>query len=60
MIVATASSILLLLLPFLVSLFGRATMPKMLCLVARLVAALLAGKFYLAIVPWAAPAWRSR
>jgi hypothetical protein len=50
----TAGMILLLFLPFLLSLLGRATMPKMLCLVASLVAALLAVKFYLAVVPWAA------
>jgi hypothetical protein len=50
----TAGMILLLFLPFLLSLLGKAAMPKMLCLVASLVAALLAVKFYLAILPWAA------
>jgi hypothetical protein len=44
----------LLFLPFLLSLFGRAAMPKLLCLVASLIAALLALKFYFAIVPWIA------
>ena len=48
----TAGWILLLSLPFLLSLFGRAAMPKMLCLVASLVAALLAVQFYVAVVPW--------
>jgi hypothetical protein len=48
----TAGMILLLLLPFLLSLLGKAAMPKMLCLVASLVAALLAVKFYFAVVPW--------
>ena len=43
--------ILLLFLPFLLSLLGKAATPKMLCLVASLVAALLAVKFYLAVVP---------
>jgi hypothetical protein len=48
----TAGLTLLLFLPFLLSLFGRAAMPKLLCLVACLIAALLALKFYFAIVPW--------
>jgi hypothetical protein len=52
MTAATAGVILLLSLPFLLSLLGKAAIPKMLCLVASLVAALLAVKFYLAIVPW--------
>jgi hypothetical protein len=51
---ATAGLILILFLPFLLSLFGRAAMPKMLCLVASLIAALLAVKFYVAAVPWLA------
>ena len=50
----TAGFILLLFLPFLLSLFGRTAMPKMLCLVASLIAALLAAKFYVAAVPWLA------
>ena len=49
-----AGMILLLFLPFLLSLLGKAAMPKMLCLVASLVAAMLAVKFYLAVVPWIA------
>ncbi len=48
----TAGWILLLCLPFLLSLFGKAAMPKMLCLVASLVAALLAVELYAAVVPW--------
>jgi hypothetical protein len=48
----TAGWILLLCLPFLLSLLGKAAVPKMLCLVASLVAALLAVKFYVAVVPW--------
>jgi hypothetical protein len=52
MTAATAGAILLLFLPFLLSLVGKATIPKVLCLVASLIAALLAVKFYLAIVPW--------
>jgi hypothetical protein len=51
---STMSAALLLFLPFLLSLFGRAAMPKLLCLVASLIAALLALKFYFAIVPWIA------
>ena len=50
----TAGWILLLSLPFLLSLLGKAAMPKMLCLVASLMAALVALKFYAAVVPWAA------
>jgi hypothetical protein len=50
----TAGLTLLLFLPFLLSLFGRAAMPKLLCLVASLIAALLSLKFYIAIVPWIA------
>ena len=50
----SAGLILLLFTPFLLSLMGRAVMPKMLCLVASLVAAMLAVEFYAAIVPWAA------
>jgi hypothetical protein len=50
----SAGWILLLFTPFLLSLMGRATMPKMLCLVASLVAAMLAVEFYAAVLPWAA------
>jgi len=50
----TAGLIVLLFLPFLLSLFGTAAIPKMLCLVASLIAALLAVKFYIAVVPWLA------
>jgi hypothetical protein len=48
----TAGLALFFFLPFLLSLFGRAAMPKLLCLLASVIAALLALKFYLAIVPW--------
>jgi hypothetical protein len=50
----SAGLILLLFTPFLLSLMGRAMMPKMLCLVASLVAAMLAVEFYAAVLPWAA------
>jgi hypothetical protein len=46
---ALAAGMILLL--FLLSLLGKAAMPKMLCLVASLVAALLAVKFYRAVLP---------
>jgi hypothetical protein len=49
----SAGLILLLFTPFLLSLMGKAMMPKMLCLVASLVAAMLAVEFYAAFVPWA-------
>lgn len=52
MITTTAGAILLFL-PFLLSLLGRAAMPKLLCLVASLIAALLAVEFYVAVLPWA-------
>jgi hypothetical protein len=48
---ATAT-LLVLLLPFLLSLAGRATMPRMLCLVTSLLALLLSVKSYAAVVPW--------
>jgi hypothetical protein len=47
-----AATLLVLLLPFLVSLAGSATMPRMLCLVASLLALLLSVKPYGAVVPW--------
>jgi hypothetical protein len=48
----TATGTLVLLLPFLLSLAGRATMPRMLCLVTSLLALLLSVKRYGAVVPW--------
>ena len=48
----TATGTLVLLLPFLLSLAGRATMPRMLCLVTSLLALLLSVKPYGAVVPW--------
>jgi hypothetical protein len=53
MFAMTAAAILLVLfLPFLLSLAGRATMPRMLCLVASLLALLLSVTAYGAIIPW--------
>ena len=48
----TATGTLVLLLPFLLSLAGRATMPRMLCLVTSLLALLLSVKPYGVVVPW--------
>ena len=45
---------LLLLLPFLVSLAGQASIPKLLCLVASLLALLLSVDEYAAVLPWIA------
>jgi hypothetical protein len=50
--VAAAATLLVLFLPFLLSLAGRATMPKMLCLVASLLALLLSVQPYGAVMPW--------
>ena len=50
----SAGLVLLLFAPFLLSLMGRAMMPKVLCLVVSLVATLLAVEFYTAVLPWAA------
>lgn len=44
--------ILLLLLPFLLSLAGRAPMAKLLCFVASLLALLLSVEPYGAVMPW--------
>ena len=46
------ATLLVLLLPFLLSLAGRATMPRMLCLVTSLLALLLSVKPYGAVAPW--------
>jgi len=47
-----AATLLVIFLPFLLSLAGRATMPKMLCLVSSLLALLLSVKPYGAVMPW--------
>lgn len=52
MSVAAAATLLVLFLPFLLSLAGGATMPKMLCLVTSLLALLLSVKSYGAVMPW--------
>jgi hypothetical protein len=49
---AAAATLLVLFLPFLLSLAGRATMPKMLCLVSSLLSLLLSIKPYGAVIPW--------
>jgi len=49
---AAAATLLVMFLPFLLSLTGRATMPKMLCLVSSLLALLLSVKPYGAVIPW--------
>jgi hypothetical protein len=51
---AFASLLLVLLLPFLVSLAGQAGIPKLLCLVASLLALLLSVDYYAAVLPWLA------
>ena len=48
----TAGWLLLLFLPFLVSLFGRAQMPRMLCLVCSVMAMLLGVVPCEAMLPW--------
>jgi hypothetical protein len=53
MTVMTAGTLLLLLLPFLLSLAGQAGQPKMLCLVTSLLALLLSFDPYRAALPWA-------
>jgi len=52
MSLATAAILLVLFLPFLLSLAGSATMPKMLCLVTSLLALLLSVTPYGALLPW--------
>jgi hypothetical protein len=49
---AAAATLLVIFLPFLLSLAGRATMPKMLCLVSSLLALLLSVEPYGAVTPW--------
>ena len=53
MTVMTAGTLLLLLLPFLLSLAWQAGQPKMLCLVTSLLALLLSFDPYRATLPWA-------
>jgi hypothetical protein len=54
MTVVFASLLLVLLLPFLLSLAGRAGMPKLLCLIFSLLALLLSVDKYAALLPWIA------
>ena len=49
----TAGLVLLLFLPFLLSLFGKAQMPRVLCFVASGLAALLSVQPWSAVLPWA-------
>jgi hypothetical protein len=49
----TAATLLIVFLPFLLSLAGQAGMPKMLCLVASVLALLLSVERYAAALPWA-------
>ena len=53
MTVMTAGTLLVLFLPFLLSLAGEAGQPKMLCLVTSLLALLLSFDPYRAALPWA-------
>jgi hypothetical protein len=48
----TAGSLLILLLPFMLSLAGQSGMAKMLCLVTSVLALLLSVKDYAAVLPW--------
>jgi len=48
----TSASLLLIFLPFLVALAGKAPMPKMLCLVTSLLALLVSVEPGRAIFPW--------
>ena len=52
----TAAATFILLLPFLLSLFGRSAMAKMLCLVTSILAMLLSVEPYGAVLPWLAGA----
>jgi hypothetical protein len=49
---AAAATLLVLFLPFLLSLAAGSTMPKMLCLVSSLVSLLLSVEPYGAVMPW--------
>ena len=48
----TLATLLLLLLPFLLSLAAQGAMPKVLCLVSSVLALLLSVQPYQAILPW--------
>jgi hypothetical protein len=52
MIAVAAGALLVLFLPFLLSLAGQATMPKVLCLVASLLALLLSVDKFAVVLPW--------
>jgi hypothetical protein len=52
MTAVTAGMLLVLLLPFLLALAGQGGMPKMLCLVASVLALLLSVEPYAAVLPW--------
>jgi hypothetical protein len=52
MTAAIAGTLVVLFLPFLLSLAGQGGMPKMLCLVASLLALLLSVREYAAVLPW--------
>ncbi len=52
MIAMAAGILLIVFLPFLLSLAGQAGMPKMLCLVASVLALLLSVEQYAAALPW--------
>jgi hypothetical protein len=54
MIVTTAGILLIAFLPFLLALAGQAGMPKLLCLVASVLALLLSVEQYVAALPWSA------
>jgi hypothetical protein len=49
---AAAAKLVLLLLPFLLSLRSDVAMPKMLCLISSVLALLLSVEPYAAILPW--------
>jgi hypothetical protein len=51
---AFAGVLLVLMLPFLVSLAGQGGIPKLLCLVFSLLALLLSAEKYAAVLPWVA------
>ena len=48
----TAGSLLILLLPFVLSLAGQSGIARMLCLVTSVLALLLSVKDYAAVLPW--------
>jgi hypothetical protein len=50
----TAGTLLILFLPFLLSLAGKAGTPKVLCLVTSILALLLSVEPYRAVLPWIA------